>query len=144
MALPLPCEHPMSMPSTRPVDLASPRRRLARPPAVALWAPEIVLATSIAAAPARRAVALAEPASRPEALVTRLDTTRSVLATLAGARRALEPVAADAHRRAEEAATTRERVAATIAAYRAEAALDDVLSGAWRRMSALMEARGLR
>jgi hypothetical protein len=38
----------------------------------------------------------------------------------------------------------RERVSATIDAYRAEGALDDVLSGAWRRMSALMEERGLQ
>ena len=126
------------------MDLTSPRRRLASPPAIALWRPEIVLATSITAAPARRAVALAEPSARPEALVTHLDTTRSLLATLADARRALGTAAEDAHRRAEEAASTRERVSATIAAYRAEAALDDVLSGAWRRMSALMEERGLR
>ena len=52
--------------------------------------------------------------------------------------------AADAHGRAEQATSTRDRVSATIAAYRAEAALDDVLSGAWRRMSMLMEERGLR
>jgi len=144
MAFALPYDTPMKMPYARPVDLASADRRLAMAPAVALWRPEIVLATSITAAPARRAVALAEPASRPEALVIQLDTTRSVLATLADARRALGPAAAEAHRRAEEAASTPERVSATIAAYRAEAALDDVLSGAWRRMSALMEERGLR
>jgi hypothetical protein len=35
-------------------------------------------------------------------------------------------------------------VSATIAAYRAEATLDDVLTGTWRRVSALMEERGLR
>ena len=53
-------------------------------------------------------------------------------------------MAADARTRAAEAASTRERVSATIAAYRAEAAMDDVLTGAWRRVSALMEERGLR
>jgi hypothetical protein len=53
-------------------------------------------------------------------------------------------VAAEAHRCAEQAGSTRERVSATIAAYRAEAALDDALSGTWRRISALMEERGLR
>jgi hypothetical protein len=35
-------------------------------------------------------------------------------------------------------------VEATIAAYRAEAALDGVLTGTWRQVSALMEERGLR
>jgi hypothetical protein len=128
----------------RPVALESNRLRLVTPPAIALWRPEIVLATSITAAPARRAVALAEPASRPEAIVSQLGTTHSVLATLADARRELGTATADAHRRAEEAPSTRERVSATIAAYRAEAALDDVLSGAWNRMAALMEERGLR
>jgi hypothetical protein len=67
-----------------------------------------------------------------------------VLASLDEARQTLGTASADARRRAEDAASTRERVSATIAAYRAEAALDDVLSGAWRRMSALMEERGLR
>ena len=131
----------MKTPYTRRPGLPSFHRRLATSPAVVLWRPEILLATSITAA--RRAVALAEPASRPEALGTQLDTTRSVLATLADARHALGFPAA-AHRRAEEAASTRERVSATIDAYRAEGALDDVLSGAWRRMSALMKERGLQ
>jgi hypothetical protein len=133
----------MKTPLARRPGLPSFHRRLATSPAVVLWRPEIVLATSITAVPARRAVALAEPASRPEALGTQRDTTRSVLATLADARHALGLPAA-AHRRAEEAASTRERVSATIDAYRAEGALDDVLSGAWRRMSALMEERGLQ
>lgn len=133
----------MKTPCARRTGLPTFHRRLATSPAVALWRPEIVLATSITAVPARRAVALAEPASRPEALGTQLDTTRSVLATLADARHALGFPAA-AHRRAEEAASMRERVSATIDAYRAEGALGDVLSGAWRRMSALMEERGLQ
>ncbi len=143
MALTLPYKHTMNTSSSRSLDLAAPRRRLKTSPAVALWRPEIVLATSITAAP-RRAVALAEPAVRPEALGPQLESARSLLASLADARQALGTAAAEAHRRAEQAGSARERVSATIAAYRAEAALDDALSGSWRRMSALMEERGLR
>ena len=134
----------MKMTRSRSVDLAAPRRRLKTTPAVSLWRPEIVLATSINAAPTRRAVVLAEPTARPEALRTQLGATRSLLAGLDGARETLSTVAADARTRAAGAASTRERVSATIAAYRAEAAMDDVLTGAWRRVSALMEERGLR
>jgi hypothetical protein len=140
----LPYEDAMNMPSPRPLDLGAPRRRLKTSPAVALWRPQIVLATSITAPPARRAVSLAEPAARPAALGPQLDSARSLLASLEGAGEALGTAAADAHRRAELATSTRDRVSATIAAYRAEAALDDALSGAWRRMSTLMEERGLR
>ncbi|PYM21190.1 MAG: hypothetical protein DMD78_19200 [Candidatus Rokuibacteriota bacterium] len=134
----------MKMTRSRSVDLAAPRRRLKTTPAVSLWRPEIVLATSINAAPTQRAVVLAEPTARPEAIRTQLGATRSLLAGLDGARETLSTVAADARTRAAEAASTRERVSATIAAYRAEAAMDDVLTGAWRRVSALMEERGLR
>jgi hypothetical protein len=133
----------MSLPS-RSLDLASPRRRLRTTAAVALWRPEIVLATSITAAPARRAVAVAEPAARPAALHTQLAGAHSLLASLAGARQTLGAAATDARTRATPAGSTRQRVSATIAAYRAEAALDDVLTGTWRQVSALMEARGLR
>jgi hypothetical protein len=133
----------MKTPTSRSLELGSPRRRLTTPPAVALWRPEIVLATSITAAP-RRAVALAEPAGRPEALGPQLDAARSLLVSLGEARQTLGMVATEAHRRAEQAGSTRERVSATIAAYRAEAALDDALTGAWRRISVLMEERGLR
>ena len=143
MALTLPYKHAMNPSSLRSLDLSSPRRRLKTSPAVALWRPEFVLATSITAAP-RRAVTLAEPAVRPEALGPQLDAAHSLLASLADARQVLGTAAAEAHRRAEHAGSTRERVSATIAAYRAEAALDDALSGTWRRMSALMEERGLR
>ena len=128
----------------RSLDLAAPRRRLKTSPAVALWNPEIVLATSIGAAPARRAVTLAGPTSRPDALRTQLGATRSLLAGLDEARQTLSAAAAAARAQAGEATSARERVSATIAAYRAEAALDDVLTGAWRRVSALMEERGLR
>ena len=119
----------MKMTRSRSVDLAAPRRRLKTTPSVSLWRPEIVLA---------------EPTARPEAIQTQLGATRSLLAGLDGARETLSAVAADARTRAAGAASTRERVSATIAAYRAEAAMDDVLTGAWRRVSALMEERGLR
>jgi hypothetical protein len=132
------------MKTSRSLDVTSPRRRLKTAPAVALWRPEIVLATSIAVTPARGPVVLAEPAARPEALGAQLDSARSLLGSLEDARQALGKGAADARYRAEQATSTRDRVSATIAAYRAEAALDDVLTGTWRRMSALMEERGLR
>jgi len=129
---------------SRSIDLAAPRRRIKTAPAVSLWRPEIVLATSIDAAPTRRAVVVAEPTIRPEALRTQLGAAQSLLVKLDGARETLSAAAANAHARAADASSTRGRVSATIAAYRAEAALDDVLTGAWRRVSALMEERGLR
>lgn len=129
---------------TRPVELPNSRRKIKTSPAVSLWRPEIVLATSITSAPARRAVVLAEPTNRPEALRTQLGAARTLLASLDEARETFRAAAADAHGRAADATTTRDRVSATFAAYRAEAALDDVLTGAWRRVSALMEERGLR
>jgi hypothetical protein len=89
-------------------------------------------------------VIVADPAARPEALRTQLGAARSLLASLADAREALGSAAADAQARAGQAGSARERVSATFAAYRAEAALDDVLTGTWRQVSALMEARGLR
>ncbi|HEX9821383.1 MAG TPA: hypothetical protein VGD07_17415 [Methylomirabilota bacterium] len=134
----------MKIASPRALDLASPRRRLKTPAAVALWRPEIVLATSITASPTRPAVAVAAPPARPAALRTQLGAAHSLLASLADAQQALGAAAAEARVRAGQADTPREHVSATIAAYRAEAVLDDVLAGAWRRMAALMEARGLR
>jgi hypothetical protein len=134
----------MNPPSTRSLDLGSPRRRLKTSPAVALWRPEIVLATSITAAPARGPVVLAEPAARPDALRTQLGAAHSLLASLADAQQTLGAAAAAAHARAGQAASTQEQVSATMAAYRAEAAFDDALTGTWRQVSALMQARGLR
>ena len=127
----------------RSVELAAPKRKIKTSPSVSLWKPEIVLATSIEGAPARRIV-LAEPGTRPEALSTQLSAAGSLLASLGEARATLGEAAADARARAADAGSTRDRVSATFAAYRAEAALDDVLTGAWRRVSALMEERGLR
>jgi hypothetical protein len=134
----------MTMPRSRPLDVVSSRPRLKTLRAVTLWRPQIVLATSIVAPPARPSVILAEPTARPEALHTQLGDARSLLASLDDVRQVLGTVAAEARDRAGRGASTREQVSATIAAYRAEAALDDVLTGAWRRVSALMEERGLR
>jgi hypothetical protein len=134
------------MNTSRPssLDIASPRRRLKSTPAVTLWRPQVVLATSIPVVPERRPVVVAEPSARPAALGAQLDTARSLLASLDDARQSLGVGAAEARRSVQRAESTRERVSATMAAYRAEAALDDVLTATWRRMSALMEERGLR
>jgi hypothetical protein len=134
----------MTMSRSRSLDVVSSRSRLKTARAVTLWRPRIVLATSIMAPPTRPPVVLADPTARPEALHTQLGDARSLLASLDDARQVLGTVAAGARDRAGLGVSTRERVSATIAAYRAEAALDDVLTGAWRRVSALMEERGLR
>jgi len=123
---------------------SSRRRRLEKRPAIAPWHPDIVLATTISSAFPRPAVVVAEPGARPEAVGVWLGNARDVLAALAEARETLTAAATEAQRRAAGAASTRERVEATIAAYRAEAALDGVLTGTWRQVSALMEERGLR
>jgi hypothetical protein len=127
---------------SRSRNLALPRHRVPSPSAVTLWRPEVVLATSVTAPPSRPVV-LAEPPVRPEALCSHLDSARSLLASLAQARETLLAAAVQAQGRAARAGSTRERVSATIAAYRVEAELDDVLTGTWRRVSALMEERGL-
>ena len=134
----------MNTPRSRTLDLGSSRRRLKTSPAVSLWKPQIVLATPIDVVPTQHAVIAGEPSARPEALRARLGATQSLLAHLDSARESLTAASAGARARAAEATSTREHVSATIAAYRAEAALDDVLTGAWRRVSALMEERGLR
>lgn len=133
----------MKPPRSRALDLPSPRRRVTIPSTVALWRPQVVLATSVGAPPDRPAVVLAEPFVRPEAVRSHLDSARSLLASLAEVRQSLLAAAADAQGRAAQAGSTRERVSATIAAYRVEAKLDDVLTGTWRQVSALMEERGL-
>jgi hypothetical protein len=130
----------MKLSQLRSLGPAPARRPLKRPPVVRLWHPDLVLTTSITAPPSRGAVIVAEPTARPEALRTQLGSAHSLLASLEEAWQTLG--AADG--RLHPAASTRERVSATIAAYRAEAKLDDVLTGAWRRVSALMEERGLR
>ena len=134
----------MTVDHPRPSVASSRRRRLETRPAITPWRPEIVLATTIASAFPRPAVVVAEPGARPEAVGARLGSARNVLAALAEARETLSAAATEAQLRAVGAVSTRERVSATIAAYRAEAALDGVLTGTWRQVSALMEERGLR
>jgi hypothetical protein len=120
------------------------RRYLEATPAITPWRPDIVIATTMASAFARPAVVVAEPGVRLEAVGARLGTARTLLAALAEARETLGAVAAEAELRVADATSTRERVTATIAAYRAEAMLDGVLTGTWRQVSALMRERGLR
>jgi len=123
---------------------SSRRRRIETRPAITPWRPDIVLATTIASAFPRPAVVVAEPSVRPEAVGARLGTARTLLASLAEARETLGAAAAEAQVRAAGATSTRERVSATFAAYRAEAVLDGVLTGTWQQVTALMEERGLR
>jgi hypothetical protein len=128
------------MTTARPGD----RPRVKTPPPVVLWRPRIVLATSTGGIPARPPAVLPEPTADPDLLRRQLGAARALVASLADARQALAAVAAEANTRAGQASSTRERVSATIAAYRAEATLDDVLTGTWRQVAALMEERGLR
>jgi hypothetical protein len=137
----------MTTPSARPGsrDLDRARRPLLRRPSpgVTLWRPEIVLASAVVAMPAPT-VTLAGPSFRPEAIRRQVESTRTVLESAAVARQALEARAAAGRVRGEQATTTRGRVAAAIATYRAEAQLDEVLIGAMREVKILMEERGLR
>src|SRR2546427_189137 len=77
MALSLPYRRAMKTTPARPGQLSTSRRRIKTSPAVSLWRPEIVLATSIEASPARRPGMLAEPGARPEALRTQRGATGS-------------------------------------------------------------------
>lgn len=122
------------------------RRPLVRRPSpgVTLWRPDIVLASAVLPSPSAAAVTLAGPSLRPEAVRSQLGNTRTVLNALAVARQALDAEAATARGRGEQATTPRARVAAAIETYRAEAALDEVLTRTMREVKTLMEERGLR
>lgn len=113
-------------------------------PGVVLWRPTVVVAPSVAGAQVRPAVRVAEPQHRPESMRVRVETARSVLDSLADARRTLASGMTVAQDRAATAATERERVSATIQAYRFEAALDEVLTMTSTQVSLLMKERGLR
>jgi hypothetical protein len=130
---------------SRASGLELPKRRLKlKESAVALWRPEIVLASKIDPVAHSPVVTLGAPALRPQAVRAQLGTVRSMVSGLTDARHALTASAAAARARAEQAGTARERVSAAMAAYRAEASLDDVLTGTLREVTALMEERGLR
>jgi hypothetical protein len=130
---------------SRASGLELPKRRVKlKESAVALWQPEIVLASKIDPIAHNPVVTLGTPALRPQAVRAQLGTVRSMVSGLTEARQALVASAAAARARAEHAGTARERVSAAMAAYRAEASLDDVLTGTLREVTALMEERGLR
>lgn len=130
---------------SRTSGLELPKRRIKlKESAVALWRPEIVLASKIDPVLHSPVVTLGAPALRPQAVRAQIGTVRSMVSGLTETRQALTASAAAARVRAEQAGTARERVSAAIAAYRAEASLDDVLTGTLREVTALMEERGLR
>ena len=111
---------------------------------VIVWRPDIVLAGGIMKPERRPAVILAEPHERPESVRARVEAAQSVLGTLAGAREALASRLVQTHDRARLALTERDRVSATIDAYRLEAQLDEVLTVTSTQVSMLMKERGLR
>lgn len=123
-------------------NLDTPVRSLkSRPSGVELWRPEIVLPDGVI--PIERArVTIAEPAQRPEAVWAEIDATRSLLSSLAAARETLGGLAAASEAQAFAAGTERDRVAAMIETYRVKTALEDVLHGTLRQVSALMGERG--
>jgi hypothetical protein len=132
-------------PRSRTPGLELPKRRIKlNESAVALWRPDIVLASKIDPVVHSPVVTLGAPALRPQAVRAQIGTMRSMMGGLTEARQALTATAAAARARAEQAGTARERVSAAMAAYRAEASLDDVLTGTLREVTALMEERGLR
>lgn len=130
---------------SRTSGLELPKRRIKlNESAVALWRPEIVLASKIDPVAHSPVVILGAPALRPQAVRAQIGTVRSMMSGLTETRQALAASAAAARVRAAQAGTARERVSAAMAAYRAEASLDDVLTGTLREVTALMEERGLR
>jgi len=114
-----------------------------RPSGITLWRPEIVLPDPLVVPECSR-VTIAEPGQRPDAVRAQLDATRSLLSSLAEARQTLRGRAAAADAQRIGAGSERERVAAMIETYRVQTALEDVLHGTLRQMSALMGERGRR
>jgi hypothetical protein len=126
-------------------SLDVPKRRLKTlGSGVTLWRPQIVLATAIDPIAPVAPVALAAPALRPEAVQMRVSAPRSRLGSLTDARQSPGARVASARARAEQAGSTRERVEATMQAYRAERSLDEALTGTLREVTAMMEERGPR
>ena len=121
----------------RPSD---PQRVKLPSPAVVLWEPKIVIANRVEEPIRRSRVALAAAATDPAASGPRVDTA---ILSLADASASLAAHALDARARATEAESARERVTAAMAAYRLEASFDQVLTGTYRQVTALMQERGL-
>jgi hypothetical protein len=114
------------------------------PAGLTLWQPEIVLAPSVSLPDARPAVTIPAPRLRPLAVRSQIEAVRSLLTSLAEAREVLGARVESAFRRVEAANSTREQVSAAMETYQVEAALDDVLTGTLRQVTALLEERGLR
>jgi hypothetical protein len=124
-------------------DLDAPKKSLrTRPSPIEIWRPDIVLPERPTAH--RPIVIPGDPTLRPEATRAQLDSTRTLLAGLAGRRDALRARASEAEARVRAAATDRERVSAVFETYRLESALDDVLTGTMNELTSLMRHRGLR
>ena len=129
--------------SSSPLDL--PKRRLKTAgTGVTLWRPQIVLARTIDPIAPAAPVTLAAPGLRPPAVEMRASAARSRLGSLTEARQALTARLAVARARAEQAPSARQRVEATMHAYRVERSLDELLNGTLREVTAMMEERGLR
>lgn len=107
---------------------------------VTLWQPNIVLASRIDAPVQRKPITLAAPMAQPDSGEPRIVGS---IFSRAGAGALLAARAAETRARTVEADSERERVSAAMAAYRLEASFDQVLTGAYRQVTALMEERGL-
>jgi hypothetical protein len=129
--------------SSSPLDVQ--KRRVKSPvPSVTLWRPQVVLATKIDPIVPTAPVAVPAPAFRPAAVELRVGAARARLGSLTDARHSLGGQLAGARARAEQATSTRERVEATMQAYRVERSLDELLTGTLREVTAMLEERGLR
>jgi len=107
---------------------------------VVLWRPSIVLASRIETPARRKPVTLAAPTALPDSGEQRIVGS---IFSLADTGAMLAARAAEAHARSAEADSERDRVSAAMAAYRLEASFDQALTGAYRKVTALMEERGL-
>ena len=107
---------------------------------VVLWRPSIVLASRIETPARRKPVTLAAPTGHPDSGEERIVGS---IFSLADTGAMLAARAVETRARALEADSERERVSAAMAAYRLEASFDQALTGAYRRVTALMEERGL-
>ncbi|HEY3100575.1 MAG TPA: hypothetical protein VGL14_16805 [Methylomirabilota bacterium] len=109
-------------------------------PEVVLWRPSIVLASRIETPARRKPVTLAAPTAQPESGEERI--VGSIL-SLADTGAMLAARATETRARVAQADSERDRVSAAMAAYQLEASFDQALTGAYRRVTALMEERGL-
>jgi hypothetical protein len=108
---------------------------------VALWRPRILVTSTI---DAPGGVGPGDPPTRPPAVIAQVGATSSFLRGIDEVRQDLAARAAAAEARARTADSERDRVAAAMETYELHAAFDEVLVGAWREVTALMQERGLR